>query len=192
MTDYTAWVIELEEAKAAMIAAKKAVKSEAERKAKKQAALEIRDAIQEIEAAFAKRLALANAEGVPQAILRRDVLRTGDWGTWVKWRDLAEIEPERTVLKNTRAEKARENAIFFWNEDGDLVVKRASDGTPVEPVTFLWSTVRESNGRYIIDAADFADESRILRNDVPLRKIVEDAVRARVAEVGLDTPTKNG
>lgn len=141
MIGYTNWVIELEEAKAAMIAAKKAVKAEAERRARKQAALEIRDAIQEIEHGFAKRLAQADAEGVPQAALRREVLRTGDWATWVKWRDLAGIEPERVVIEKARKAKAAAESPFRWADDfATLTVVRNSRGEDIEPVIYDMST----------------------------------------------------
>lgn len=125
MTDWTARVIELEDAKSAMIAAKKQIKAEEERKALRAAREAIEARTEEIEHSFAKRLALANSEGMPQALIRKEVLRTNDWGTWVKWRDLAEIEPERVVVRNAKAEReAAENAPFVWDfENRTLTVR---------------------------------------------------------------------
>lgn len=88
-------VIELEDAKARMIEAKRRIRSDAEREAKRVAALKAADLIEQVEVEFARKLADAHAAGVPQAVLRSQVLRTNDWATWTKWRDLAGIQRER-------------------------------------------------------------------------------------------------
>ena len=88
-------VIELEDAKAQMIEAKRRIRSETEREAKRVAALKAADRIEQVEVEFAGKLADAHAAGVPQAVLRSQVLRTNDWGTWTKWRDMAGIQRER-------------------------------------------------------------------------------------------------
>ena len=88
----------VEEAQAAryrMQTAKKRIKAEVRRKYEARIAQEVAEATRDAEIEFARALARVHEEGVSQAILRKEVLRTGVWSIWTYWRDLAKIEPER-------------------------------------------------------------------------------------------------
>ena len=88
----------VEEAQAAryrMQAAKKRIKAEVRRKYEARITQEVAEATRDAEIEFARALAKVHEEGVSQAILRKEVLRTGVWSIWTYWRDLAKIEPER-------------------------------------------------------------------------------------------------
>jgi len=107
--DWTYELIELEDAKARMQDAVRTERLRIEREAKRRAAREIADAVEEIEYKFARKLAEANAAGIPQSLLRKEVLRTNDWPTWVKWRDKADIAPQRQVIQDKIAQRAVAN-----------------------------------------------------------------------------------
>lgn len=88
----------VEEAQAArhqMKAAKKRIRAEVRRKYEARIAQEVAEATWDAEIEFARALARVHEEGVSQATLRKEVLRTGVWGIWTYWRDLAKIEPDR-------------------------------------------------------------------------------------------------
>ena len=88
----------VEEAQAAryqMQAAKKRIKAEVRRKYEARITQEVAEATRDAEIEFARALAKVHEEGVSQATLRKEVLRTGVWSIWTYWRDLAKIEPER-------------------------------------------------------------------------------------------------
>jgi hypothetical protein len=132
--DWTFELIELENAKAVMQEAVRAIRRDEERKAKAAAREAIKDRVEEVEHAFAQRLAAANAAGIPQALLRSEVLRTNDWNTWVKWRDKAEITPQRIVMTNAKEERARANAPFQWSDDySSLRVTKNTKGVEIVP-----------------------------------------------------------
>lgn len=135
--DVTTLVIELEEARYRMQEAKRRIKSEVEREHKIAIRREVADRTADAEAEFARKLAMAYAAGLPQSVLRTKVLRTGDWGRWVYWRDLAGIPPERVSVASAarEAEKPRVEHIFEWfeNEDGEDVLRwvTAPDGSMI-------------------------------------------------------------
>ena len=192
MTDWTDRIIELEEAKAAMIAAKKAVKAEAERKARAQARREIADRVDEIEHRFARRLAAANADGMPQGLIRKEVLRTGDWNTWVKYRDLAEIEPERVTVANAKRERQLAASPFRWSEDKSVlsVVKNSLGVDVVPPLEYDMSTNRLVGKIWWPDPVGGSDtyERAVRKGDRGLNDLVsaeiQRAIDAGEIEVG--------
>lgn len=152
MTDWTALVIELEEAKSAMITAKKVVKADADREARRVARENVREKVEELEYAFAKRLAAANAQGLPQSVIRKEILRTGDWDTWVKWRDLAQIEPERVVIENLKRAKADAERPYRWADDYSALTILRVNGEEITPfIVRDWSV---GNGPVQISYAD--------------------------------------
>lgn len=114
--DWTYELIELEDAKAKMQDAVRTERQRIEREAKRRAAQEVADAVAEIEYKFARKLAEANAAGIPQSLLRKEVLRTNDWPTWVKWRDMADIAPQRQVIQDKIAQRAIDNLPYRWEE----------------------------------------------------------------------------
>ena len=140
MTDWTARAIELEEAKAAMLAAKKRIKSEVEREALRKARETVADRVAEVEYDFARRLAMAVAEGMPQDTIRKEVLRTNDWPTWRKWRDMAQIEPQRVSVAKAKEVTRQANRGFRWEEDPTaeigwvFVLDRDEKGNPVPEI----------------------------------------------------------
>ncbi len=113
--EYTADIVELQNARAAMQDAIKLKKSEINRKHRTLAALELAEEIQEAEIRFAKKLKEANDSGVPQSLLRSEVLRTNTWSVWEKWRDLANIEPARVLVQ-----RAKKLVGKFWRWDEDF------------------------------------------------------------------------
>lgn len=120
--DWTYELIELEDAKAKMQDAVRTERQRIEREAKRRAAQEVADAVAEIEYKFARKLAEANASGIPQSLLRKEVLRTNDWPTWVKWRDMADIAPQRQVIQNKIAQRAIDNLPYRWDENDPEVL----------------------------------------------------------------------
>lgn len=144
MTDWTARAIELEEAKAAMLAAKKRIKSEVEREALRKARETVADRVAEVEYDFARRLAMAVAEGMPQDTIRKEVLRTNDWPTWRKWRDMAQIEPQRVSVAKAKEVTRQANAATIFDRDAlTLTVRKDQNGKTLEtPVVYDLTTVR--------------------------------------------------
>ena len=90
-----ALVEEAQDARHWMQTAKKRIKAEVRRKYEARIAQEVAEATRDAEIEFARALAKVHEEGVSQATLRKEVLRTGVWSIWTYWRDLAKIEPER-------------------------------------------------------------------------------------------------
>lgn len=115
--DVTMQIIEAQDARSRMQEAKKRIKAEVRRKYEAQMNAEVAERTQEVEIQFAKTLAKVHASGVSQALLRRDVLRTNVWSVWTYWRDLAEIEPERKVISNAKAERDKYKAAYRWDDD---------------------------------------------------------------------------
>lgn len=108
MEDYTAAVIRLETAYLSMQEARRRIAGEVRTNYKIAMRKEIEAKQKSAEIEFARQLAIEAAAGLPGNIIRRDVLHTGDWARWVKWRDLAGIDPDRVTADN--AKKARELA----------------------------------------------------------------------------------
>lgn len=136
MEDYML-VIRAQNARSEMQEAKKRIKAETRRKYEAMMNADMAEAIEDVELKFARVLAEVHDAGVTQGILRREVLRTNVWNTWTYWRDKANIEPERVTISNARAEKARAEAPFVWNDDYTvLTVRRDPAGnalpTPVD------------------------------------------------------------
>lgn len=116
MNDYTYEISHLLDAKYRLRQAKSQIKADEERAALVAVAARIQEKQHEADLAFAKDLALAHAKGVPQTVLRKQVLRTNDWGTWVYWRDLAKIEPDRVQIAKAKEATAKANAHFLWHD----------------------------------------------------------------------------
>lgn len=143
MTDITSLVIEGQDARGRMQEAKRRIKAEVERKYRAIITREIADATVEAEVEFARLLRSLADRGVPQAVLRREVLRTNDWSTWVKWRDLAEIEPERVSARAAKTAKAEAQKPYRV-EGGRLWITRNENG-PVGEFPAL-DVVESKNG----------------------------------------------
>lgn len=153
MTDYTYQVSRLQDAYMSMQIAKKIKRAEIHAAHKKTLERIIRDAEDEIERDFARELHAANEAGLPGNVIRSEVLKTQDWGRWKKWRDLAQIEPDRVVAANNRAAAARANSPFVWAEDySTLTVRRTGTKDLVTPVVYDMATNRKINGRWWPDA----------------------------------------
>jgi hypothetical protein len=139
--DITSLVIEAQDARSRMQEARKRIKAEVRRKYEAKIAAECADEIAEAEGTFAAVLARVHAAGVPQSVLRREVLRTNVWNEWVKWRDMASIEPERVSTRAAKQAAIDERSPFRWAPDySTLTVLRNSKGADVSPVTYDMST----------------------------------------------------
>lgn len=153
MTDVTMQVIEAQEARSRMQEAKKRIKAEVRRKYEAQMNLEIAERSQDAEVEFARTLARVHASGVPQSVLRRDVLRTNVWGVWTYWRDLAQIEPERVTVANAKEAQRLANAPFRWETSDEnkfgfnLVLTRDEKGELIEPEATLTDIRIEADGK---------------------------------------------
>jgi len=102
--DITALVIRAQDARTRMQEAKKRNKADVKRKYEAMMRTEIATRDEDAEYEFARILKEVHDAGVPQSTLRREVLRTNVWGEWTKWRDLAEIPPQRVAIRNAKAE----------------------------------------------------------------------------------------
>jgi len=111
--DYSAEVFSLQNARGEMQAIKARNRIEITAQYKARIDHAIKEADRAAELHFAKLLKEANEAGVPQSIIRRDVLRTNVWSRWTYWRDLAEITPDSVVIGN---EKAERNKAYRWEE----------------------------------------------------------------------------
>lgn len=169
--DVTMQVIEAQDARSRMQEAKKRIKAEVKRKYEARITQEVAERSAEAEYEFARTLAKVHASGVSQAILRRDVLRTNVWGVWTYWRDLAEIEPERKIIRDEKAErKAAEafaNSHFRWSEDyGTVTVVKNSKGDELEePVIYTASTIRVKNELFNALPTSDRDELVAIKTD---------------------------
>lgn len=116
--DFTTQIVALQRAKVDMQAEKATNKITVKARYAERIRQEVQDANEAAELRFARMLADAVEAGIPQAVIRRDVLRTNAWDRWTYWRDLAGIQPERVILRDAKAEaKAaaeRETATFNW------------------------------------------------------------------------------
>lgn len=162
--DVTMQVIEAQDARSRMQEAKKRIKAEVKRKYEARITQEVAERSAEAEYEFARTLAKVHASGVSQSILRRDVLRTNVWGVWTYWRDLAEIEPERKIIRDEKAErKAAEafaNSHFRWSDDyATVTVVKSVKGEELEtPVEYDMSTNQIVGEYYWPDAVSESAE----------------------------------
>jgi len=83
------------DAKVRMQAVKQRNRASVRHKYEGMARREIADLNAGAEAEFAGMIAKLHDAGVPQGVIRKEVLRTNTWGVWVYWRDLAGIPPAR-------------------------------------------------------------------------------------------------
>lgn len=125
MSDYTAEVIRLEGLYEGMQIAKKRIADEIRSRHRVAIRHEIEEAQRGIEYEFARELATSHASGLPGQVIRSNVLRTQDWGRWKKWRELAEIQPERVTVANAKAEaKAQKDGYAYDPETGVLTITK--------------------------------------------------------------------
>lgn len=115
--DITTRVLALQDAKMRMELARKQIRMEVEHEYKQRAQKIIEDRVKDAELEFAHEIKRANDEGVPQAVIRKDVLRTNAWDRWTYWRDLAEIEPDRIRVQNRAAEKQKQSGDYYWEQE---------------------------------------------------------------------------
>lgn len=165
MTDYTAAVIRLENAYESMKLARKRVADEIKARHRLEQRREIEEATREAEYEFAAALAREVSLGLPGNIIREEVLRTQDWSRWKKWRELANLEPERVVLANAKAERARAEAPFVWNDDYTvLTVRRDPSGTALPTPVDLdrWSMFAMAGKHWFMEGA--GEENVALNN----------------------------
>lgn len=178
MTDHTYTVAALQDARGRLMDTKRQIKSEEERKAKAAAQIVIAERIRDAEIAFAKELARANAEGVPQSVLRRDVLRTNTWDVWTYWRDLAEIEPERVIIRNAKAEREALNAGSRWDlVEGLFYLQKDKTGQKIEPpIIYRIDSIRKTRDGKMWIADPVEDDPRDLENMRAVSNEIEAAV----------------
>ena len=142
--DVTSLVIEAQDARSRMQEARKRIKAEVQRKYAAQINAEIAERVLDAEYEFAKTLARVHASGLPQRTIRSEVLRTNVWDTWVKWRDLAQIEPERVTVAKAKEVTRQANASTIFDRDAlTLTVRKDQNGKALEaPVVYDLTTVR--------------------------------------------------
>lgn len=93
--------------------------------------MEIQRRVAEAEAEFARHLAAEKERhDLTVSSIQDEVLRTRTWTRWEKWRDMADIEPERVSIQFSR-EKRRDDEKPYRIEGGAVIVTRNADG-PVE------------------------------------------------------------
>lgn len=93
--------------------------------------MEIQRRVAEAEAEFARHLAAEKERhDLTVSSIQDEVLRTRTWTRWEKWRDMADIEPERVSIQYSR-EKRRDEGKPYRIEDGVVIVTRNAEG-PVE------------------------------------------------------------
>lgn len=143
MKDYTAEAIHLENLYEAMQIAKKRIADEIRARHRVTIRREIEEAQRDLEYTFAQELAKSHANGLPGQVIRTNVLRTQDWGRWKKWRDLAQIKPERVTASNARAEATVAKQGYRY-EDGILTMLRNHAGDEMEPMQFDVEKWREN------------------------------------------------
>lgn len=140
MADYSADVAILSAAYDRLTDAKTVITAKIRNEYREKMREAIAEAIKTAEQDFASEIAKATARGVPGAIIREHVLHTQDWSRWKKWRDLAQIEPERVMLARTREETHKANRGFRWEEDPTaeigwvFVLDRDEKGNPVPEI----------------------------------------------------------
>ena len=192
MTDYTSEILDLVEARGKLRIAKKVIADTVRAEYEVKILREIQDRTAESEAAFARKLKMANAAGLPGGIIRKHVLKTNDWETWKYWRDLAEIEPERVSVANAKEAKKRENASFVWDvEAGMLTTQKNSLGIAlVPPVVYDISTLMFRHNLYMMTATDEDYEDKVMRADAPYAfwKFVSAEIKRAIDNGEIDGP----
>lgn len=128
MNDYTASVVRLQDAYGAMQIARKIKAEEVKARYARIIREETKRAQEAVEIEFARELAQENARGLPGSVIREQVLRTQDWGRWKKWRDLAEIEPDRVTTGKAR--EAR-NTYWEWSDSFQTMTVFATPNGPL-------------------------------------------------------------
>lgn len=149
MNDYTAAVIRLETAYESMKLARKRVTDEIKARHRVQARKEAEAAVLSLEVEFAHALAVEHAAGLPGNVIREEVFHTQDWSRWKKWRDLAEIEPERITVANARVgakEKAEQSKKKYEWIDNVLHWYKWSNGEQM-PFPVIISDYAPQTGR---------------------------------------------
>jgi len=167
--DYTAAVIRLEQSYQSMQLARKRVADEVKMEYRALMRDEIARRQKAAEAAFAQDLAIEHAAGMPGNVIREHVLHTQDWSRWTKWRDLANIDPDRVTVRDAKKAAELENASFIWSEDyATLTVKRNTKGeTLLPPVIYEMATKWKSrSGRWEAEATDENYERLVRSQDV--------------------------
>ena len=197
MEDVTAAVIRLERAYESMMIARRRVADEVRAEYRAVIRREIERRQEDIEREFAKELALENARGLPGSVIRKNVLHTEDWGRWKKWRDLAEIEPERVQIQNAKKEAALAASPFRWADDySTLTVLKYGDTTLDEPVVFDMSTnqINPIHGMFWPDSQDedAEREARKVAGGVkPWLKFIDAEIRSRIDAGNVADPAEN-
>lgn len=165
MPDYTTEITALQRARIDMQAEKANTRTTIKAKYAERIRQEIEDANQAAELHFARLLAEAHEAGVPQSLLRYEVLRTNVWSRWVYWRDLAEIQPDRVMFEDAKKARERENATFLWSDDYEtLTVRKNSLGHAVTPpLVFDMTTLERRGNAWMPDSQDF-DYERLVRS----------------------------
>jgi hypothetical protein len=116
--DTTSLIIEGQNARLTMQEAKRRNKAEIRRKYEAKMRAEIDEANVEAEVTFANTLARIFATGLLTVReIQREILRTNSWDTWVYWRDLAGIPPERASAATVRAKREQEQRGWYWAGD---------------------------------------------------------------------------
>lgn len=164
MNDYTAAVIRLENAYSSMQIARKRVADEVKAEFQRAIRDEISRRQYEIEHDFAKALRLETERGLPGAVIRAEVLRTQDWGRWKKWRDMADIEPERVTRSNAREENRLASLTYRWDEADTafgyaLVLLKDEQGNRIEPEAVLTDIKYTAQDKLTVMPNVFGDNS---------------------------------
>lgn len=183
MTDYSAEILALQKSRLQMQSDKKLVEIEVKQKYAERIRDEIRRRTEAIELEFAHDLAEAHARGVPQSLIRSDVLRTNVWSRWTYWRDLAQIQPDRVIATNRNAEKQKQTGDYYWeHEDSGWVLywRTNHEGAEMaEPVRFDKFFFSERQGKWTPDISDaevFALRDRGFNFPPSMARKIHDAI----------------
>lgn len=144
MTDYTSEVAELEAAYRANRVANATIVADVRAKYKAQIAREVAALKEDNDRKFAEHLKeVKERTGIPLSVIQDEVLHTRTWSAWTKWRDLADIPPERVVVANARADRAKADAPAVWAvEDNLFYVHVDKDGNRLaEPVAYTIDSI---------------------------------------------------
>lgn len=120
--------------------------------------MEVQRRVAEAEAEFARHLAAEKERhDLTVSSIQDEVLRTRTWTRWEKWRDMADIEPERISIQYSR-ERRRDEEKPYRIEGDHFVTVKDQHGKDVEPLAF-----RAYHSKYngpMADALDPADYPR--------------------------------
>lgn len=96
---------------------------------------EIQSRIAAAEAEFSRHLAEKKEEyDLKVTEIQDEVLRSRTWSIWEKWRDLAEITPERERATSKRVEAAKPDK-YYTMEDGDIWLVSGPEGALEPPIS---------------------------------------------------------